>query len=64
MSVGAKNLTRIANGAGFEAHHVVELGLAGRRDHELRQIIVREEFAFVTNNARDFLRIYDLPKSQ
>jgi predicted nuclease of predicted toxin-antitoxin system len=55
----AKRLTRIAHAAGFEAYHVVERGLAGSPDHQLKQIIVREEFTFVTNNADDFLRIYD-----
>jgi predicted nuclease of predicted toxin-antitoxin system len=54
----AKRLTRIAHAAGFEAYHVAERGLAGYPDHELKQIILREEFTFVTNNADDFLRIY------
>jgi predicted nuclease of predicted toxin-antitoxin system len=56
----AKSLTRIAHAAGFEAHHVVELGLAGCQDYELKDIILREEFTFVTNNAEDFLRIFKL----
>ena len=54
----AKRLTRIAHAAGFEAYHVVERGLAGYPDRKLKQIILREEFTFVTNNADDFLRIY------
>jgi predicted nuclease of predicted toxin-antitoxin system len=55
----AKSLTGIAHAAGFEAHHVVELGLAGRQDYELKDIILRKEFTFVTNNAEDFLRIFE-----
>jgi predicted nuclease of predicted toxin-antitoxin system len=54
----AKSLTGIAHAAGFEAHHVVERGLAGSADYELKRVIFQEEFTFVTNNADDFLRIY------
>jgi len=56
----AKSLTQVAHTAGFEAHHVVELGLAGRQDYELKDVILPEEFTFVTNNAEDFLRIFQL----
>jgi predicted nuclease of predicted toxin-antitoxin system len=55
----AKSLTRLAHAAGYEAYHVVERGLAGLADYELKRIIEREEFTFVTNNAQDFLRIYE-----
>jgi predicted nuclease of predicted toxin-antitoxin system len=48
------SLTQVANEAGYEAHHVVYRAWAGFRDHELRPIIVREEFVFITNNGRDF----------
>jgi predicted nuclease of predicted toxin-antitoxin system len=54
----AERLTTIAHTAGFEAYHVIERGLAGSPDHELKRIILREDFTFVTNNAADFLRIY------
>ncbi len=48
------SLIEIANEAGHEADHVVYRGWAGSKDHELREIILREEFVFVTNNGRDF----------
>src|ERR1700693_5954016 len=48
------SLTAISNQAGHEAYHVVYRGWAGLEDHELRAIILREEFVFVTNNGRDF----------
>jgi predicted nuclease of predicted toxin-antitoxin system len=51
------SLVEIANDAGYEAHHVVHRGWAGFEDHELRPIILREAFVFVTNNGRDFLEL-------
>ena len=48
------SLTAVANEAGYEAHHVVYRAWAGLEDHELRSIILREEFVFVTNNGRHF----------
>lgn len=48
------SLTTVANEAGYEAHHVVYRGWAGLEDHELRSIILREEFVFATNNGRHF----------
>jgi predicted nuclease of predicted toxin-antitoxin system len=48
------SLTMTANEAGQEAYHVVYRGWAGLEDHELRAIILRDEFVFVTNNGRDF----------
>jgi predicted nuclease of predicted toxin-antitoxin system len=48
------SLTEVANEAGYEAHHVVYRGWAGLEDYELRSIILREEFVFITNNGRDF----------
>lgn len=32
-------------------------GWSGFKDHQLRQVVLREEFVFVTNNARDFRRL-------
>ena len=48
------SLVGVANDAGHEAYHVVYRGWAGLEDYELRSIILREEFLFVTNNGRDF----------
>lgn len=48
------SLTEIANEAGYEGHHVVYRAWEGFEDYELRPIILREEFVFVTNNGRDF----------
>ncbi len=33
--------------------------MGGLEDYELRSIILREEFAFVTNNGRDFLELLE-----
>jgi predicted nuclease of predicted toxin-antitoxin system len=43
---------------GFEAHHVNWLGLTSRSDRALWPQIIGGDFTFVTNNARDFLRLY------
>lgn len=51
------SLIRVANEAGHEAHHLVYRAWAGLEDYELRAIILREEFVFVTNNGRDFLEL-------
>ena len=51
------SLVEVANDAGYEAHHVVYRGWAGFEDHQLRPIILREEFVFVTNNGRHFLEL-------
>jgi predicted nuclease of predicted toxin-antitoxin system len=54
-----KALVKVAHNAGYEAHHVVDVGKAGAKDYQLREIIVKEEFVFVTNNARDFKRLLE-----
>ncbi len=51
------SLTDVANKGGHEAHHVTRRGWSGFKDHQLRELIVREEFVFVTNNARDFRKL-------
>jgi predicted nuclease of predicted toxin-antitoxin system len=43
---------------GFEAHHVNHLGLRSASDRALMPQIVGGDFTFVTNNRRDFLRLY------
>lgn len=52
------SLVNVANEAGFEAHHVVHLGLQGAPDHELAARIRDDEAVFVTNNALDFEKLY------
>ena len=54
-----KALVRVAHAAGYEAYHVVELGKAGAKDYQLRELILKREFVLVTNNARDFVRLVE-----
>ena len=51
------SLTDIAHKAGHEAYHVTRRGWTGLRDHQLRDLAIREELVFVTNNARDFRKL-------
>ena len=51
------SLTDVANEAGHEAHHVIRRGWSGFKDYQLREVILAEEFVFVTNNARDFRKL-------
>jgi predicted nuclease of predicted toxin-antitoxin system len=51
------SLTDVANKAGHEAHHVSRRGWSGFKDHQLREVVLREGFVFVTNNARDFRKL-------
>lgn len=43
---------------GFAATHVAHRDLIGSADHELMKLIRSENFILVTNNARDFRRLY------
>lgn len=43
---------------GHEGHHVTWLGLSGEADWDLMPRIMEGDFTFVTNNARDFRRLY------
>jgi predicted nuclease of predicted toxin-antitoxin system len=52
------DLVALAHSRGFDATHVVFRGLAGTADRDLLPIIRSEDFVFVTNNARDFIRLY------
>ncbi|TAN56924.1 MAG: toxin-antitoxin system, toxin component, PIN family protein [Magnetospirillum sp.] len=52
------SLVDVANAAGHEAHHVVRLGLQGRKDPEVMGRVRAEGFTLVTNNAVDFRRLY------
>ncbi len=52
-------LVKVAHEHGCEAHHVSHLGMSGWTDHELLQPIQARDYIFVTNNARDFRRLYE-----
>lgn len=52
------DLVALAHARGFDATHVVFRGLAGSPDRALLPIIRHQDFVFVTNNARDFLKLY------
>jgi len=48
-------LTSLAKSRGHhEASHVVWLGKAGWKDWELKQVILKEDWVFVTKNSIDF----------
>jgi hypothetical protein len=48
----------VAQNHGHECFHVNWIGLSGEADWDLMPRIVEENFTFVTNNARDFRRLY------
>ncbi len=52
------DLVAEAHALGYEATHVNYLGLLGTSDRALLPQIVGGDFTFVTNNRRDFLRLY------
>ncbi len=52
------SLVDIAHRAGFAAGHVSHVGLSGMKDWQLIDIILRDEYTFVTNNRTDFLALY------
>ena len=53
-----ESLVGVAHAAGFEATHVNHLGLSGKRDWELAERVLNDEFTFVTNNRVDFIRLF------
>lgn len=52
------SLVAVAEERGHEARHVNWLGLSGETDWDLMPRIIAEDFTFVTNNARDFRKLY------
>jgi predicted nuclease of predicted toxin-antitoxin system len=52
------SLTQVARKQGYQADHVAWLGLGGKSDWDLMPRIVAGDFTFVTNNARDFRKLY------
>ncbi|MFG1303014.1 DUF5615 family PIN-like protein [Xanthobacter autotrophicus] len=51
-------LVGVAQARGHQADHVTWLGLGGETDWDLMPRIVAGDFTFVTNNARDFRKLY------
>jgi predicted nuclease of predicted toxin-antitoxin system len=52
------SLVEVAIGRGHEATHVNYRGLSGAQDWNLMAPIREGEFTFVTNNGKDFRRLY------
>jgi predicted nuclease of predicted toxin-antitoxin system len=52
------SLVAVAQGHGHDCSHVNWLGLSGETDWDLMPRIIEEDFTFVTNNARDFRKLY------
>ena len=55
-----KDLVRIAESRGHPASFVPHLGKAGMKDEQLVTFIEQNDLLMVTNNRRDFLRLYGL----
>ncbi len=51
-------LVDVARDHGHEANHINYLGLSGETDWGLMPLIVADDYTFVTNNARDFRKLY------
>ncbi|PZR75324.1 MAG: toxin-antitoxin system, toxin component, PIN family protein [Stutzerimonas stutzeri] len=52
------SLVAVANEDGHDGYHVNWLGLSGEKDWDLMPRIVAGDYTFVTNNARDFRKLY------
>ncbi len=52
------SLVGVANDVGYEAHHVVHLGLQGAEDHVLMGRVRKQDLIFVTNNDLDFQKLF------
>jgi predicted nuclease of predicted toxin-antitoxin system len=52
------SLVAVAQDHGHDCFHVNWLGLSGETDWDLMPRIVANDFTFVTNNARDFRKLY------
>jgi predicted nuclease of predicted toxin-antitoxin system len=52
------SLVEVAAARDREAYHVAHIGLASTKDWDLMSRVVDGDFVFVTNNARDFRRLY------
>lgn len=54
------SLVAVAQNNRHDGFHVNWLGLSGEADWDLMPRIVAEDYTFVTNNARDFRRLYSI----
>lgn len=54
------SLVAVAQDNGHDGFHVNWLGLSGEADWDLMPRIVAEDYTFVTNNARDFRKLYSM----
>ena len=54
----SQSLLAVAKARGLPADHVVWLGKGGMKDWTLVSFALNHDYAFVTNNRRDFLREY------
>lgn len=52
------SLAEAARARGYDATHVVWLGRGSADDREVTRIALERDYIVVTNNARDFRRIY------
>jgi predicted nuclease of predicted toxin-antitoxin system len=52
------SLVEVAHEFGFVAHHVSHMGMAGLKDWQVMDRVIREEFTFVTNNRTDFVALF------
>lgn len=52
------SLVAVAQGYGHDCSHANWLGLSGEADWDLMPRIIAADFTFVTNNARDFRKLY------
>ncbi|NRQ15276.1 DUF5615 family PIN-like protein [Ensifer sesbaniae] len=52
------SLVAVAQDHGHDCFHINWLGLSGETDWDLMPRIVAEDLTFVTNNARDFRKLY------
>lgn len=53
-------LPQVAHKLGYEAYHVAHISLAGTIDEKLMPFIQKGDLTFVTNNATDFRRLYQV----
>ena len=52
------SLVEVAHEFGFVAHHISHMGMAGLKDWQVMDRVIREEFTFVTNNRTDFVALF------
>nr|WP_281435181.1 DUF5615 family PIN-like protein [Rhizobium lemnae] len=52
------SLVAVAQENGHDGFHINWLGLSGEKDWDLMPRIVEGDYTFVTNNARDFRKLY------